>query len=89
MLLYQILFLLLSSVKCHISNNKFYNISMGIINAQTVISCGFSINIYSSFNLTEIRNCPQVSIQEKTIQLFEMNICKLSNLRRKKRHSKK
>lgn len=72
-----LLFLFFSSVKCHLFNNNLLNISLGIINARAVVACGVSINIYSSFNLPEIMSCSQVLIQEKTIQLINMNICKI------------
>jgi len=81
MLLYNILFLFLScvlfTVKCHVFNNNLLNISIGIVNTRTVIACGLSIYIYSSFDLTQIMLCPYVSIQEENIQLIDMKISKI------------
>jgi hypothetical protein len=81
MLLYNIFFLLLllvvSIIKGHVSRHNFFNISMGIINTQTVIACRSTIDIYSSFNPAQIIICPYVSIQAKTIQLVDMKISKI------------
>jgi hypothetical protein len=81
MLFHPILFLLLISntsiVKCHTSKHNLFNISMGIANAQTVIICGLSMNIFMLFDLKQILMCPYVSIQENNIQLFDMNISKI------------
>ncbi len=84
MLLHNILFLCLSSViftvKCQVFNNNLLNISMGIVNAQTVIVCGLSIDIYSTFDPAQIITCPYVSIQEENIQLIDMKICKILSI---------
>jgi hypothetical protein len=50
---------------------------MGIVNARTVIACGLTIDIYSSFNATQIKICPCVAIQEENMHLIDMKICKI------------
>jgi len=70
MAVYNTLFLIILSsvlftVKCHVSNNNLLNISMGIVNARTVIACGLSLNIYSSFIPAQIMTCPHIAIQKR------------------------
>jgi hypothetical protein len=64
------------TVKCYGSNNNILNISMGIINTRTVIACGLSIDIYRSFDPTQVITCPYVSVATNNIQLINMNISK-------------
>ncbi|CAF1295458.1 unnamed protein product [Rotaria sordida] len=70
---YNVLFLFslsfISIVQCNL-----LNISLAIINTQTVIACGLSIDIYSSFDPTRIIICPYVSTEQDKIQLIYMNI---------------
>ncbi len=79
MILYNILFLLLVFFK-HTIQGYFLNISMAIVNTQTVIACGSSIDIYSLFDPAQVIICPYVSIEKHKIQLIYMNICKISNV---------
>ncbi|UJR32943.1 hypothetical protein I4U23_020406 [Adineta vaga] len=53
--------------------SSFLNISQAILNTQTVIACGLSIDIYESFNQTQVTTCPYVSI-DNNIQLISINI---------------
>ena len=52
------------------------NISAGITNARTVIACGLSIDIHSSFDPAQAIICPFVSIDKKNLQLIHLNVCK-------------
>jgi hypothetical protein len=49
---------------------------MAIINTQTVIACGLSIDIYLSFDPAQVRICPYVFIKKDKLQLLQMNISK-------------
>jgi len=50
---------------------------MAIINIQTVIACGSSIDIYPSFDPAQVIVCPYVLVAKDKIQLIYMNICKI------------
>lgn len=50
---------------------------MAIINTQTIISCGLSIDIYSSFDPVQVIICPYVLIRKSKLQSINMNICKI------------
>jgi hypothetical protein len=53
---------------------------MAIANTQTVIACGSSIDIYSTFDPAQVIICPYVWIDKDKIQLIHMNICKICKL---------
>jgi hypothetical protein len=53
---------------------------MAIANTQTVIACGSSIDIYSTFDPAQVIICPYVWIEKDKIQLIYMNICKICKL---------
>jgi hypothetical protein len=71
-----ILFLFLLSFVHSIPSYRL-NISLAITNTRTVITCGLSIDIYSSFDPAEVIICPNVLIEKNKIQLIYMNICKI------------
>lgn len=52
-----------------------FNISMAIINAKTIIICGSSIDMYSSFDSAQITSCPYVVIDKSKIKLMDINLC--------------
>jgi hypothetical protein len=79
MFFYNILLSIIVIIQCHVSNPNTLNISIGILNARTVITCGLSIDIYSSFDLARIIICSYAVIQEDSIQLTDMNISKHSH----------
>ena len=77
-LIYPVLFLLstLSSIQCPGRRPTLLNVSMGITNARSVIACGLSIDIHSSFNPAQVIICPYVSIDQKKLQLIHLNVSK-------------
>jgi len=72
-ILFLFLVLFVSTIQC-----QFLNISMAIMNTQTVIACASSIDIYPLFDPAQVIVCPYVSINKEKIQLIYMNICKIS-----------
>lgn len=76
MFLYNILFLILL-IFIQPIQGYFMNISMGIINTQTVIACGSSIDIYPSFDPNQVIICPHLIIEKEKIQMIYMNICEI------------
>ncbi len=79
MILYNILFLFLV-VFIHTIQGHFLNISMAIVNTQTVIACGSSIDIYSLFDPAQVIICPYIFIDKDKIQLINMSICKIEKI---------
>lgn len=75
MFLFLFFITLLSTIQCYL-----LNISIAIINTQTVISCGLSIDIYSSFDPAQVVICPYVFIDKDKIQLFNISICKIVDI---------
>ncbi len=73
MFLHNILLSILFTVKGH---DNLLNISIGILNAQTVIACQTSMNIYFSFIPSQILRCPHVIIQEDIMQSIHIKIRK-------------
>ena len=60
-----------------ISDDHFrLNISLAISNARTVIACGLSIDIYSSFDSAQVTICPYVLLDKEQIQLINLNFGK-------------
>jgi hypothetical protein len=84
MFFYNILLSFIVIIQCHVFNPNTLNISIGILNARTVIACGLLIDIYSSFDLARIIICSYVVIQEDNVQLTDMNISKHSHFEYKK-----
>ncbi|CAF0913724.1 unnamed protein product [Adineta ricciae] len=57
-----------------IQSSPLLNISQAISNTQTVIMCGLSIDIYESFNQTQVTICPYVFIDRNNIKIFNISI---------------
>ncbi|CAF0738985.1 unnamed protein product [Adineta ricciae] len=62
------LFVLLLSisfpVKCQTLKNDTLGISLAITNAQTVIPCGLSVDVYPAFDREQIITCPSVTVDD-------------------------
>lgn len=58
-----------------IQSELLLNIPTAFVNVKSVISCGPTIDIYSSFDPDQVSICPHVSIDKQHIQLIHMNIC--------------
>ncbi len=65
----------INPIQCYL-----WHIPMAITNTQTVIACGSSIDIYSTFDPAQVIICPYVWIDKDKIQLIHMNICKICKL---------
>jgi hypothetical protein len=72
MLIFLFLLYFFNPIQCYL-----WYIPTAIINTQTVIACGPSIDIYSSFDPAQVIICPYLSIEKEKIQLISLNICKI------------
>lgn len=73
MFLYNILFFIFISP----IQGFLMNINLAIINTETVIACGSSIDIYPLFDTNQVIICPYIIIEKENIQMIYMNICKI------------
>jgi hypothetical protein len=71
MFLFLLLLSFINPIQCY-----HWRIPTAIMNAQTVIVCGLSIDIYSTFDPAQVIICPYVWIEKEKIQLISLNICK-------------